>query len=159
MTSAAQLAEDYRSVIDEAIDFVENATPEQWEATTSEEGWTVAATLHHVALGNQTVAGWIDAMRAGEPIELTIEEQDADNARHAAEYAHADQGETAELLRSTSQDLESLIRVLSATDLGSASPFGPAGGRELTVEQAAHAAAQHARSHLDHALAAAGDTE
>lgn len=157
MTDATDAAADFREAVDEVLDFAETVTPEQWEAVTSEEGWTVAATVHHAALGNATVAEWIESARAGEPIDLTREEQDADNAQHAEQFAKADRVATLELLRTVGADTEALIRSLSADDLASAVPFGPAGGAQVTVRQLTEGASGHLRSHLDHARAAAGD--
>lgn len=156
MSDAANaLADDYREVIDEALDFVENATPEQWEAVTSEEGWTVAATLHHIARGNETVAGWLELFRSGQPVEGTMDEQDLENAAHAAEFAKADRLGTLEYLRSSASDTETLIRSLTDEELAKSAAFGFA-ERDLTCEQAAQVAVSHARTHLDSALSAAG---
>jgi uncharacterized damage-inducible protein DinB len=156
MPTATELADDYRAAVDETIDFAQTCTPEQWEAATSEEGWTVAATIHHVALGNERVAGWIEALRAGDAVEGSPAEQDEDNAAHAAEFAAADRGQTLTLLESSAADLEALIRSLSAGDLAASAAFGPAAGAVLSVAQAAGAATGHIRHHLDSAQAAAG---
>jgi antitoxin (DNA-binding transcriptional repressor) of toxin-antitoxin stability system len=156
-TATDDAADDYREALDEVIDFTDTVTAEQWESVTSEEGWTVAATIHHIALRNGRLAEWVEAVRAGDPIELTADEQDTENAQHAEEFAKANRAATLELLRTGGEDTESLVRSLSEDEAAAAVPFGPDGSRPTSALALVGAAADYIRTHLDHARAAAGE--
>lgn len=153
MATADELARDFDTANSEAVDFARSCTPEQWLSVTSEEGWTVAATVHHIALRHELISGWIDALRRGEPVE-GLDDVDEVNAEHAAEYARAGVEETVRMLEEKGADTAAVIRSLSQAELLRSGAFG--GGPAMTCEQAAQAAADHVRSHLAHAQAAAG---
>ena len=60
-----------------------------WSNVCAPEGWTVAALAHHVAKGHARNAEWIATMTAGQPVRLTEEELDAENAEDAQRFAGA----------------------------------------------------------------------
>ncbi len=118
------------------------------------EEWPVGVVVHHVALGYDLVIGWLDCAVGGRPIEQTGEDIDADNLRHSVEYVGVGIEETIDLLRRNGRSAAARIRELGDTDLATTTPFGPAGGAPLSIEQYCNAAIGHVQRHIANARAA-----
>jgi hypothetical protein len=155
-TGADELGEAFEAANDEVISFVETCPDGQWTSMVSGEDWSVGVVMHHIAVGHLQMLDWLGRASRGEAIEKSGAEIDADNARHAQDFAGVTRAETMEALRRHGDALGHFIRRLSAHQLATSVPFGPGGGMAVTTEQLASVAARHCRTHLDGALGAVG---
>jgi hypothetical protein len=78
----------------------------------------------------------------------TAEDVDRANAEHAVRAATAGQVETAVLLANNGALMEQVLRRLSDEELDRRAPFGPAGGRPMSMSDLAAVPARHTREHL-----------
>jgi len=148
-TRAAERIAQLEAVNDEVAATVESCTAEEWSRVTAEEGWTVAATAHHIAEIQRRFARLAGILAAGQTFtpSMTMEQIHESNAQHAREYADADQGETLEILRESCAEIRALIEGMSDADLDR--PAGIFGGNELTVDQVLeNIVVGHAHAHL-----------
>ena len=157
-TEADRIARDFEEANADAIAFAEGCTDGQWSAMVAGEDWPVGVVLHHIATGHEQMLGWLGRARGGEEISKTAAEIDADNGRHAIDFAGVTPGGTVRELRRHGAALASLIRSLDAAELARSVSFGPAEGREVTTEALASVSARHCRTHLADAREAVGDT-
>lgn len=155
---AEAIARDFEEANADAIAFAEGCTAAQWSAMVAGEDWPVGVVLHHIATGHVQMLGWLGLARGGEEIGKTAAEIDADNARHAIDFAGVIPGETVRELRRNGAALASCIRSLDAGELAGSVSFGPAEGREVTTEALASVSARHCRAHLADAREAGGET-
>jgi DinB superfamily len=153
-SEADELAAAFEAANDGVISFVETCSDGQWSAMVSGEDWSVGVVMHHVAVGHLQMLDWVGRASRGEAVEKTGDEIDADNARHARDFAGVTRAETMEALRRHGDGLGQFMRRLSADELATSVPFGPGGGMAVTTEQLASVAARHCRTHLDGAHAA-----
>ena len=119
-----------------------------WSNVCAPEGWTVAALAHHVAKGHARSAEWIATMTAGQPVYMTDEELDAENADDAQRFAAATKNDVLALHQRNSALLRALLGAMSRDDLDKHAAFGPAGGALFPVERIAGAASRHIVGHL-----------
>jgi DinB superfamily len=152
---AERLADELAAANDEVIAFVETCPDERWAAMVTGEDWPVGVVMHHIAVGHLQMLDWLGRARRGDAITKTASEIDADNARHARDFAGVTPGDTAEELRRHGAALRECIGGLSADELATSVSFGPGDGMAVTTEQLASVAARHCRGHLDDARPAA----
>ena len=145
---AQRLAADLAAANDEVIAFVETCNDEQWTTMVEGENWPVGVVMHHIAMGHRQMIDWLGHARRGDPITITASEIDADNARHARAFAGVGRADTVGELRRHGALLAHFIRGLTADELDTSVPFGPADGRAFTTRQLVSAAAGHCRTHL-----------
>lgn len=148
-TDADELAEVFEAANDEVISFVETCPDGQWTSMVSGEDWSVGVVMHHIAVGHLQMLDWLGRASRGEAVDKSGTEIDADNARHAQDFAGVTRAETTEALRLHGDALGQFIRQLSADELATSVPFSPGGGMAVTTEQLASVAARHCRTHLD----------
>lgn len=67
-TKAQALAEQFKLLNDGMIAFSSNCSDADWAKTTAEEGWSVGAVLHHVAMGHYSVIGLIKRAARGQEL-------------------------------------------------------------------------------------------
>jgi DinB family protein len=146
---ADELARAFEAANDEVIAFVESCPDRQWTSMVSGEDWSVAVVMHHIAVGHVQMLDWVGRASRGEAVDKSGAEIDADNARHAQDFAGVTRSETVEALRRHGDSLGGFIRRLTAEELATSVPFGPGGGVAVTTEQLASVAARHCRTHLD----------
>jgi hypothetical protein len=151
---AGAFATELEAANDDAIAFVEACTDEQWRTVVSGEEWPVGVVLHHVAGGHLQMIDWLGRARRGEDITTTAVQIDADNARHARDFADVARADTVEELRRHGAALARYLRGLSPDELSVSVSFGPGNGMVVTAGQLAPIAARHCRGHLDDARAA-----
>jgi len=85
-----------------------------WQATTGPEGWTAAATAHHVASIIELVAGLVQMIAQGRELPIfTVEILDGQNAEHARPFAGCSKQETLELLETNTNAAEQMLRNLT----------------------------------------------
>jgi len=147
VSSPADRAAQLEAANEELIAFIETCTDEEWAKTCEAEGWPVAVVAHHVAWGHHVAAGWIRTISAGHEVPGSPELHDAGNAAKAAEAAGITRDEVIALARRNIVELAEVVRSLGEADLAKESPFGPAGGRPMSIDRLAGA-----RGHLDRHL-------
>lgn len=130
-----QLSAELTAVNDEILDAVANATPEQWQRPTASEQWPAAVVAHHIAEVERFFAGVIAGRADSDaaPAEFGGADVEANNARHAAEFANVDQAETLAALRANGAALAERIRDLDDDQLASVAVLFD--GQEMTTEQ------------------------
>ena len=132
-TRSSDLATTFERGNAEAFALLNGCTEEQWQRTTIAEGWTVAATGHHLATVQQAFVGIVQKFAAGETYSPTISVEGIhrSNAKHVSEFADADKTGTLDILRSSGLDIARLIA--SFDDSGLDCVAGNFGGNEMTV--------------------------
>jgi uncharacterized damage-inducible protein DinB len=148
-TSAAELAAQFATVNDEIIAATRQCDAAGWQRITAAEGWTVAATVHHVAIVQRAFAGMVARLAAGETYTPNIswDTINAENARHAEEYAGADEEESLDILQASRDDILSSLGGLSDAELERSA--GNFGGNELSVGQVVeYVVTGHPREHV-----------
>lgn len=148
-TSTADLAGTFEALQAEALAIIVDCSDDQWQQTTSAEGWTVAATAHHMAIVQRGFVGIVEQLAAGETYTpaIDMEQIHKSNAEHAREYAEADREETLEILESSGAEMAKLIRSFDGDDLDRTA--GTFGGNDLTVAQfIEYVVIGHCREHL-----------
>jgi uncharacterized protein YndB with AHSA1/START domain len=89
-----------------------------WKKVTAAEGWTVAATAHHLAGALEAVAGIITTLVSGQsPRHFTVAMLDEMNATHAVEHANCTKAETLALFEKGAPLAAAVVRGLSDAQL------------------------------------------
>ena len=140
------MAEEIMDANAEFVAFVETCSDKEWKASCRGERWSVAVVAHHVAWGHERAADWIKAICSGIPIPGSPQAHNASNTLKAAQVAGISRDEVIFLARRNADQLVAVLRSLAEEDFRKSVPFGPAGGRALSVEGLG-------RNHLDRHLA------
>lgn len=148
VAEAEQMAAELETANHEVIAFVETCTDGQWTTMVTGEDWPVGVVMHHIALGHLQMIDWLGLVRRGEEIAKTAAEIDADNVRHAHDYAGVSRADTVEELRRHGATLAQCIRGFSTDELAISVSFGPGNGMVVTALQLAPVSARHCRDHL-----------
>jgi uncharacterized damage-inducible protein DinB len=111
------LAAEFERANDELIAAVEGLSDGQWRTLCEGEGWSVAVTAHHVAVGHAAVAEMLRMAARGEARRPSFEQLHERNARHAEEYAEVGQAETIDLLRRNGAEAVAVVRGFDDADL------------------------------------------
>ena len=130
----------------ELIALLETCTDKDWKATCRAERWSVGVVAHHIAWGHERAAEWIRAILVGMPIPGSPQTHNASNLLKATQVAGIGRDEVIFFARRNADLLVGLLRSLEEDDLRKSVPFGPAGGRPLSIEGLG-------RAHLDRHLA------
>jgi uncharacterized damage-inducible protein DinB len=149
MTQAQQLAAQVEAVNEAIVAAVANATPEQLQRATGGEKRPAGVVAHHVAEVQRFLAGVIGSLSRDEATPVTFRSADveANNARHAAEFAEVGKAETLHALREHGAALAERIRDLDDDQLARVAFVFD--GQDLTAEQVvAFAAIGHFQEHL-----------
>jgi uncharacterized damage-inducible protein DinB len=133
---ANQYVTQFKAVNDEIIATVAGCADDQWQRPSAEEGWSIAAIAHHVAVTDGLVAGVISSQAAGNTDLPTMSaaEIDAMNAMHAREYASVGKQETLDLLRANGDVVVQTLQRIDDDEFFD-QPAGAFGGYELNVGQ------------------------
>jgi uncharacterized protein (TIGR03083 family) len=113
---------------------IEGLSDAQWQALTAEEGWTVAATAHHIAGGHQAIAGLVQAHANGQGQPVSFAALNEGNAQHAQQFKGASKAEVLALMRSGGAAAAEIVRGLSDEQLARTGQFAD-GMPPLTVQQ------------------------
>src|SRR4051812_27399169 len=114
MSQGQALATQFEQANDELIATVERCPEARWRARCEPEGWTVAATAHHVAAAHPVIAEWVHVVATGLPESpMTTAMIHEENARQAARYAACTKEETLALLRREGLAAAQLVRGLT----------------------------------------------
>ncbi|HLZ72704.1 MAG TPA: DinB family protein [Dehalococcoidia bacterium] len=123
---AEKLAGQFEQANNALIAAIEGIPDAKWQALTKEEGWTVAATAHHIAGGHQAIANLVQAHAGGQGQTVSFAALNAGNAQHAKEFAGASKAEVLELLRSGAASAAGIVRGLSDEQLARTGQFADA---------------------------------
>ena len=104
------LAAEFERANDELIAAVDAFSEAQWRSVCEGEGWSVAVTAHHVAVGYAAIAEMLRLAARGEARRLSFEQLHERNARHAEAYADVGQAETVDLLRRNGAEALAVVR-------------------------------------------------
>ena len=149
-TQRAALAARFDDLQSEAVATLMQCDDACWLRTTAAEGWTVAATAHHLANVQRAFVAIVEKLAAGMTYTpaSSMEQIHRSNAEHAREFADADRQETLALLESSGAAMSALLHGFD--DDGLARPAGTFGGNQLSVAQfVEYVVIGHAREHLD----------
>ena len=144
---AEALAQEFEQANEAVIQTVEHCSDQQWQAQCAGEGWSVAATAHHIAEGHTALGHYLQLMANGQPLPpLSMEALAEHNAAHAQQYATCSKDEALAALRAAAQPVASALRGLSDEQLQRQATFA---GREMTTEQfIRNVVIGHPRGHL-----------
>ncbi|HZQ39123.1 MAG TPA: DinB family protein [Dehalococcoidia bacterium] len=123
---AETLAAKFQQENDALIAAIEGLSDAQWQALTNEEGWTVAATAHHVAGGHQAIAGLVQAHANGQGQPVSFAALNEGNAQHARQFKDASKSEVLELMRSGGTAAAAIVHGLSDEQLARTGQFADA---------------------------------
>lgn len=149
-TQAEQLALQFEGITNELITTIEGCTDEQLRLTTTREQWPVVVVAHHLAVTYGSLAQLLTGLAADETFraEISTEQLDERNARHAREYASVGKQETLDRLRENRSAFLAQIRNLDDAQLNRTA--GIVGGNEMAVNQMIEGAGiYHTADHLE----------
>ena len=106
------LAAEFERANGELIAAVDGFSEAQWRTWCEGEGWSVAVTAHHVAVGYAAIAEMLRLAARGEARRLSFEQLHERNARHAEDYADVGRAETVDLLRRNGAEALAVVRGL-----------------------------------------------
>jgi uncharacterized damage-inducible protein DinB len=137
MSEQAQaLAERFERANGALIGTLQQCSEADWRKSCQAEGWTVAATGHHVAGAHEPIAGFVQMIATGQQLPpLTMEQLHQMNAQHAQEFASCDKAETVELLRRNGTAAANVVRGLSDEQLSRSAPMPLMGGAQVSARQ------------------------
>lgn len=146
---AQSLAERFEAVSKDLEQAIETCPDGKWSAAQTPEGWTIAATAHHVAGANGMLTMGVQAIAAGQtPPPISLEQIDAGNAQHAEQFKNCTKQETLELLRKDVPTAADAIRGLSDDQLANKATVVADYG-EMSLEQLVEGVLiGHAAGHL-----------
>jgi hypothetical protein len=137
--SPAQYASDIDAARQRLITFVQQCTDHDWRSSPLDgDPRPVAVVLDHVAHSYEYLAGWMQAILAGQQVEVNADIVDMHNAQHAGQAAGVSKAQAEDHLRVSGDDLIALVAGLDAAQLEEGD------GR---VRRFAQIAARHADSH------------
>jgi hypothetical protein len=141
----------FQAANDAMIAFVTACDDEDWQRLSTNEGWTVAAIAHHVAVRNGFAAGMIRRLIGGssEVLRMSPTELHAENAIHAQEFASVSRLETLDLLHTNGELFVQSLQLIDSEELldRTAEIFD---GRELSVAfLIENVVIGHCANHLD----------
>lgn len=144
---ARALAQRFEQTNDEAIGVVDCCAEEQWRAHHAAENRPVNVQAHHIAVGHQVIAEWVQSIATGQPLPaLTMDSFTEPNAQHARQYANVTRAEVITELRLQGAAAASLIRGLSDEQLDRA---GELLGRQMRASDVIEQILMgHVRNHM-----------
>jgi len=144
VVTGAEIAQRFEAANQAAVDTVLGPARQVWDRPTEAEGWPVAVTARHIALGHELMASWARALR--DRTQLTggydIHQR---NAEVAAEGVVATPEEVADLLRSNGRVVAATLRELDESHLDGEIDFA---GRQMPRVMLAEASVRHVDAHL-----------
>jgi uncharacterized damage-inducible protein DinB len=148
MSEQAQaLARRFELANDEALRVVDGCGEDQWRAHHAAENRTVNVLAHHIAIGHQVIAEWVQGIATGQALPaLTMDSFTEPNAQHAKQYANVTKPEVIAELRQQGAAAASLVRGLSDEQLDRAGEL--LGSQIRTRDVIEQILMGHVRNHL-----------
>jgi hypothetical protein len=132
--SGQALAERFATSNQQLVELVERLTPKQWSTSCKDEGWPAGVTAHHVAEDHLAIAGFVQALVAGQALpNVTIVMLDQANARHAETNAACTKDETIALLRRNGDAVVTLLGNLREEQLERTGAIPFFGGQTMSA--------------------------
>ncbi|MBP2648229.1 MAG: hypothetical protein H6Q77_1853 [Gemmatimonadetes bacterium] len=114
--------------------FAGGLTDAEWN-TRVRDGRTVGVVVHHVASMYPIEMGVARAIASGQPVEnVTWEDVNGINAKHALEHAGVGKAEALALLKRNSQEAAAEVRGFTDAQLDTAAPFSLSFGAPMTAQ-------------------------
>src|SRR5579859_2370157 len=119
MSEQAQvLAHHFEQANAEAVATVDGCPEEQWKTHHAGENRTVNVLAHHIAVGHQIVAEWVQGMATGQRLPtLTMDSFTEPNAQHAQQYAQVTKPEVIAALQQQGAAAARMVRGLTDEQL------------------------------------------
>lgn len=149
VTTGQAEAANFIAAHTELTDFVRTCSDAHWAALVPIEERTVAVMADHMAAGYDLLAGWIETAQAGGPIPGTREQQDLDNALHAAQRGTVTREEVLARLEKSAPRVAAVLAMVPQDIADGDVHFGPAGG-PMQVGRLMSMSALHVTRHLGH---------
>ena len=158
MSQRAQaLVQRFNAANGELISYIEGCTEDDLDRVTTDEGWPVRVTAHHLAVSHEPVAGLAQLIASGQPLPpLTQEVFHHGNAQHAAEYATVSKQTILDRLQSGGAQASAVVSGLSDEALDRAGHFTLLNGEISAQGVIENILIGHVRGHLDSIKTAVG---
>ena len=158
MSQRAQaLVQRFNAANGELISYIEGCTEDDLDRVTTDEGWPVRVTAHHLAVSHEPVAGLAQLIASGQPLPpLTQEVFHHGNAQHAAEYATVSKQTILDRLQSGGAQASAVVSGLSDEALDRAGHFTLLNGEISAQGVIENILIGHVHSHLASIKAAVG---
>ena len=119
MSDQAQaLGHQFEQANADTIRVVEDCPAERWQAHHPGENRTVNVLAHHIAVGHQIIAEWVQGMATGQQLPaLTMDSFTEPNAQHARQYAQVTKPEVIAALQQQGAAAAGVVRGLSEEQL------------------------------------------
>ena len=115
---AEALAKKYEAKAAELTATIQKLSDADWKKVTAAEQWPVGVTAHHVAGGHEPISGIVKTIAAGQSIpNFTMAMLDANNAKHAKDFAACTKAETLALHDKGVKTAAAVVRGLADGDL------------------------------------------
>ena len=150
MSQRAQaLVQRFNAANGELISYIEGCTEDDLDRVTTDEGWPVRVTAHHLAVSHEPVAGLAQLIASGQPLPpLTQEVFHHGNAQHAAEYATVSKQTILDRLQSGGAQASAVVSGLSDEALDRAGHFTLLNGEISAQGVIENILIGHVHSHL-----------
>lgn len=158
MSQRAQaLVQRFNAANGELISYIEGCTEDDLDRVTTDEGWPVRVTAHHLAVSHEPLAGLAQLLATGQPLPpLTLEIFRHGNAQHAAEYATVSKQTILNRLHSGGAQASAIVSGLSDEALERSGHFTLLNGEISAQDVIENILIGHIRSHLESIKAAVG---
>jgi hypothetical protein len=114
---AETLAKQFEAKAAEMTSTLEKLSDADWKKTTAEK-WTVGVTAHHAAGAHEPIAGIVTTIASGKAMPpFTMDMLNANNAKHAVEFANCTKSETLALHKKGVATAAAAVRALSDAEL------------------------------------------
>jgi purine nucleoside permease len=129
------LASQFEQALAELAKTVESCSAAQWQAVCGDEGWTVAATAHHVAAQWPLEREYISAAAEGAPPPThTWDEINSANERRAQTARAISKDEVLKLLRDGGASMAAYVRGFNDEQLDRTAPLALADGAAVPAQ-------------------------
>jgi hypothetical protein len=146
---ATTVAEPLVVRLEAAIAPIEGCPEERWTALIPANGWSFAATAHHIAVALRQTFTLARCIATGERLPALVpEEMEAANQEHARAFAACTRNDTLTLLRSSRDAVLNELRRLSADELARTGTLPILGGSFSAGELIDLLVIGHVREHL-----------
>jgi len=120
---AEALAKQFEAKVQEATGVIERISDADWKKLTSAEKWPVCVVAHHLASAHPPIAAIIKEVATGTSKgDVTMDQLNAMNAKHAKDFASCTKAETLALHKKGAAEAAAIVRGLSDDQLKKTGP-------------------------------------
>lgn len=144
--AAAQLADEFDTVLAGVIEVAESCDDEQWMRRVIDQERSVGVLFDHIAAGNDQSVEWATAFLRGRAVEVDPGLIDSENAAHAREARDRTRSMIVERLRASTARTSKFLHALTDEQLSLSQTFGWLGPQDVAflIRQAC----RHPQRHL-----------